>query len=136
MKLLNYPFLGHEFDPHPIGKNGPSCETFHFASAVKAARRRSSDCGSDTWKICMRIRNIRYKTRALPMSISPGQLERCSFCSRQFRREVLPSHEQSCSAGQPRVARAATSPMPRARSTSTQGWDDGVKGGKQGNGVK
>lgn len=50
-----------------------------------------------------------------------SQLERCSFCSRQFRREVLPSHEQSCSAGQPRVARAATSPMPRARSTSTQG---------------
>ena len=66
----------------------------------------------------------------MPMSISPGQLERCTFCSRQFRREVLPSHEQSCSAGQPRVARAATSPMPRARATSTQGWDDGVEGNR------
>ena len=55
----------------------------------------------------------------------PGQLERCSYCSRQFRREVLQSHEQSCgSAAQPRtVRRAATSPMTRSRqrSTSSQG---------------
>eukprot|EP00434_Breviolum_minutum_P040102 symbB.v1.2.035630.t1/scaffold4752.1/size35433/1 len=54
-----------------------------------------------------------------------SQLERCSYCSRQFRREVLQSHEQSCgSAAQPRtVRRAATSPMTRSRqrSTSSQG---------------
>eukprot|EP00438_Fugacium_kawagutii_P022696 Skav203965 [mRNA] locus=scaffold94:234150:247041:- [translate_table: standard] len=55
--------------------------------------------------------------------LAGGQLERCSYCSRQFRRELLASHEQTCgSASQPRrPVRAATSPMPRNRSTSTKG---------------
>ncbi|CAJ1328035.1 unnamed protein product [Effrenium voratum] len=48
-----------------------------------------------------------------------SQLERCANCSRQFRREVLATHERSCGEPTRRPRRAATSPMVRStRSTS------------------